>query len=211
MKTLFASATFVAGCLAVYFLVGGANAQGPRNRPPVDHGVRVIDIKRVFDEYTAFADQIKQLREEVKIAEGQQIEAAKEVRSLVERAKQLKPGSDERKDLEKKRFKRQTDLAANAKIQKAEFMEKEAKIYFHTFNVIKGEVAYYCKVKNVSLVVQFNSEKADPNDRGSVMRSMTSTVVAQNGVDITDTILRVLNRENAKVSNRRSNVPRGRK
>lgn len=213
MKTLFASATFVAGCLAVYLLAGGVNAQGPRTASTVDRGIRVIDIKRVFDEYSGFASQMNELKAQVKTAEAKQAETLKELRAMAEEAKELKPGSPARRTMEKKIFTAQTVHSTDVKIQQAEFVEKEFKIYHSTFRVIKGEVAYYCKVKNVAMVVQYNSAKADPNNRKAVMAEVFHPVVAQNGIDITDTILRVLNRESEKVSRRpssRTGVPRNR-
>jgi hypothetical protein len=87
-----------------------------------------------------------------------------------------------------------TDLGAQAKIKQAEFMEKEAKIYFYIYQEVQEEVKYYSKVKGVSLVLMYSSEKADPNNRASIMRAMTNPVVHQQGIDITDVLLRELNR-----------------
>jgi hypothetical protein len=86
-----------------------------------------------------------------------------------------------------------TDLGAQAKIKQAEFMEKEAKIYFYIYQEVQEEVKYYSKVKGVSLVLMYSSEKADPNNRASIMRAMTNPVVHQQGIDITDVLLRELN------------------
>ena len=97
-----------------------------------------------------------------------------------------------------------------AKIKQAEFMEREAKIYYHTYSAIQDEVLYYCKVKNVSAVISYNSDKADINSRQSIMRAMTNTVVACNPrIDITDVILRVLNRNQPqKTTSQGNKVPR---
>jgi Skp family chaperone for outer membrane proteins len=174
-----------------------------RARPTVDHGVRVIDVKRVFDEYYYFKEKIEELRVLVKGFEEQQREEQKKILDEEKKIPELKPGSPERKELEKKIFQMKTDLAAGAKIKQAEFMEREAKVYFHTYTAIQDEVAYYCQVKGVAVVISYNSEKADQNSRQSIMRAMTNTVVACDpSVDITNTILRVLNRNApAKTSN----------
>ena len=212
MKTLFATATIVATCLSVYCLSGNVKAQGgPRTGTAIAQGVRVIDIKRVFAEYTAFNKQMEQLTSEVKLFEEQQREKNKTIINMTKEAQDRIPGTPERKEMEKRIFKLRTDLGADAKIRQSELMEKRAKIYFHTYNIIKGEVAYYCKVKNVAVVISYNGEEADPNNPKSIMQAMNSNVIAQNGVDITDTILAELNRGSAAVSqrpNRRTSVPR---
>jgi Skp family chaperone for outer membrane proteins len=123
----------------------------------------------------------------------------------------LQPGSDQRKSLEKKVFQLKTDLQAQAKMKQADLVEREAKILYYTYKEIQEEVANFCKVKRVSVVLAYNSEKADPNNRPSIVNAMNNTVVAQNGVDITDVIIRVLNRPGVSQGPGavRSDVPKG--
>jgi Skp family chaperone for outer membrane proteins len=177
-----------------------ARGEAQSQLPPGYPGIRVIDIKRVFDEYGRFKAQIAELRDQVKAVEEQQKEEQRKILEMEKGLPELRPGSPERKDLEKKIFQLRTDLGAQAKIKQAEFMEKEAKIYHYTYQEIQDEVKYYCKVKNVSLVLMYSSEKPDPNNRASIMRAMTSVVVHQQGIDITDVLLRELNRRAGDVA-----------
>lgn len=174
----------------------GAPPAGRQPSPALQYGVRVLDVKKVFDEYWYFKDNIKGLRERVKAFEETQRTAQKTIIDKEKGLPELTPGSEERRNLEKQVYQMKADLAAEANLKQKEFMELEAKVYFHTFNAIEQEVKYYCQVKNVAVVISYNSEKADPNNRQSIMRSMTNTIVACDpAVDITGTILRVLNKD----------------
>jgi Skp family chaperone for outer membrane proteins len=188
-------ATIVAGLLAAVAAPVAAQNGAAAARPNVDHGIRVLDVKRVFDEYFYFKDKIKELRDLVKAFETEQMDEAKKLGEEAKKLAEFAQGSPERKALEKKLFQAKTDLEAQAAIKKQEFMEREAKIYYHTYNAIQEEVKYYCQVKGVAAVFSYSSDKADPNNRQSIMRAMGNSVVACDpSIDITETILRVMNR-----------------
>lgn len=159
----------------------------------IDAGVRVIDIERAFKQHARYNAQLEELKE---IAKGMEAEVNKEKQEIIAMDKELatlKSGTEERKALDEKVLRRKTDLAARTRMKQQELVEKEAKIYYFTYKEIQDEVAVYCRQTGVSIVLQYSSEKVDPNNRTSIMKAMGNPVVHHEGIDITDKVLHYLN------------------
>jgi Skp family chaperone for outer membrane proteins len=193
VKLSFASATVVASLAALCLVAAPAVAQ----TKPADPGVRVIDIERAFKQHQRYNAEIEQLKE---LAKSMEAETNKEKQSIIDMEKDLPnlaAGSSERKALEEQILRRKTDLAARTRIKQQELLEKEAKVYYFTYKEIQDEVAEYCRQTGVSLVLQYSSDKVDPNNRMSIMKAMGNPVVHHSGIDITDSILKWLNQGSA--------------
>jgi Skp family chaperone for outer membrane proteins len=219
VKTHFSFAAITATAVILGLMATTASAQAPTGSSTANYGVRVIDVKRIFDNHIRFKKAMEDFRGEMQSAVAAQRQEQEAIKAMEEEAKTLAPGSDPRKAKEREIFRRRTDLAGEAKIREADLMEKEAKILYYTFKEIQDEVAYYCKVKNVAVVISYNSEAVDPKNAASIDRAIKTgvmgTVIAQNGVDITDMVLRVLNdragapaAENESAMRPNPNVPR---
>ncbi len=192
MKISLASATAVACLSAICMLAAPALAQN--GAKPADPGVRVIDIEQAFKKHQRYNLQIEELKE---LAKSMELETNKEKQSIIDMEKDLPnlaAGSSERKALEEQILRRKSDLAARTRIKQNELLEKEAKVYYFTYKEIQDEVAEYCRQTGVSLVLQFSSDKVDPNNRMSIMKAMGNPVVHHSGIDITDKILFYLNK-----------------
>ena len=132
------------------------------------------------------------------------------VQKMMERLKDYKPGSPEFKKLEEDVAQKQADFTVKAQIQKREFQEREASLYFKTIQEINDSVKHYSESKGISLVMKFNGDPVDPNDRDSVMRELNKPIMFHRGIDITPIILEDLNRGNAWRPPVRSAVARAR-
>lgn len=192
MKISLVSATAVACVSALSLLAGPVHAQTAGVKPG-GVGVAVIDIERAFKQHQRDNAEIEQLKE---LAKSMEAETNKEKQSIIEMEKDLPnlaAGSSERKALEEQILRRKTDLAARTRIKQQELLEKEAKVYYFTYKEIQDEVAEYCRQTGTSLVLQYSSDKVDPNNRMSIMKAMGNPVVHHAGIDITDKILFYLN------------------
>jgi hypothetical protein len=76
-----------------------------------------------------------------------------------------------------------------------EFLEREAKVYFQTYQEVVSVVEQYAKWHNIGLVLRFNGEPVDPERRDDVLREINKPVVVQDQIDITGDILLLLNRD----------------
>jgi Skp family chaperone for outer membrane proteins len=191
VKISLVSATAVACLSALCVLAGSVHAQ--TGAKPAGVGVAVIDIERAFKQHKRYNAEIEQLKE---LAKSMEAETNKEKQSIFDMEKDLPnmaAGSSERKALEEQILRRKTDLTARIKIKQNELVEKEAKVYYFTYKEIQDEVAVYCQQTGTILVLQYSSDKVDPNNRMSIMKAMGNPVVHHSGIDITDKILFYLN------------------
>jgi Skp family chaperone for outer membrane proteins len=81
-----------------------------------------------------------------------------------------------------------------SKLQK-DFMERQAKLYYQTYLEVVDAVKVYATSHNIGMVMRFNGEGVDPNNREQVMRDINKQVVVQNNIDITPDVLTLLNRD----------------
>ena len=70
-----------------------------------------------------------------------------------------------------------------------DFLEREAKVYYQTYLEVVDAVKYYAKRQNIGLVLRFNGEPVDPNQREDVLREINKPVVMQDHIDITPDVL----------------------
>jgi Skp family chaperone for outer membrane proteins len=212
----FQAASLLRGFGVVLACVGAAasqaQAQGPvqparSNRP--EHGIRVLDVQKVMQEHKRFKAQMEQLQAQVREFTTEQQRRQEAMMKLVQELQTYAAGSPERREKERQAEQMRSELDAEARLKRKEFLEQEAKIVYFTYKEVQEEVAHYCGVMNVSVVLAYTSEQpSGPNDPQAIMRWMANPVVAHAGIDITDTILRVLNREGSTGAAANPNVPR---
>jgi hypothetical protein len=73
-------------------------------------------------------------------------------------------------------------------------MEREAKVCYTAYNEVLQQVTEFANRNSIGLVLRFNSEEIDPDERGSVLQGVNRTVVYQRNLNITGPILERLNR-----------------
>ncbi len=163
--------------------------------PAIAHGVAVIDITYILDNYARLKQASDLFKKDV---EAVGMTFKKEQESFVKEAEQLKalkPGSPDYKALEEKLTKRQSDLKVNASIKEKEFGERESKIYLTAYQEVSNAVKVYAERNGISLVLRFSGAPIDQNNRDAVRAELFKTVMYNHrDIDITDPILAELNR-----------------
>ena len=158
--------------------------------------VAVIDISKVFKEHPRFKQAMEAMRQEVKAFEGKLQVRGQEIQKIQAQMKTFQPGSAEYKSHEEQILQIQAAGQVEAAKQKKAFLEKEAKIYYSVYNEVVNEVAEFAKQNGIAIVVRFNSEPIDPNNRQSVLEGVNRAVVYQSQSNITNAILNRLIRKN---------------
>jgi len=198
VKTFLRFATVVA-CLASIAL--SAQAQGPRpsnSRAPQSNSgagsIAVIDISRIFKEHKRFRAALEDMKKDVEAAESSLRKEGDDIKKLVEQMKaQYTPGSPQYKQQEELIATKQAQLQLRMNLQKKNFMEQEAKIYYNIYQEIEQEVKYFAQRHNINLVLRFNNIQMSPDNRQKVLAGVNRAVVYQNNIDITYDILQRLN------------------
>ena len=184
----FLSCFCVAVALTVFCQASTASAQqsGAGN-------IAVIDIPVIFKNHTLFKKQMDELKDSVDAAEKALTQDRDQMKAMVDQLQAFKPGTPDYKQLEEKVAKLQADLQVKVSMQKKDFMEREARIYFNTYNQVTQTVASFAQRHNITLVLRYNSNEIDPTNRQSVLEGVNRPVIYQNNIDITYDILNVLN------------------
>lgn len=172
-----------------------AQAPGKGARAPIP-GVRIIDLKKIFDGYDRFLDETRFLKREVEAREEQLKGLRDEMQKLAKQHKELNPSTPEAKDLEGRMVRMDSEHRSQLTLGKKEFLEKEAKIYFNVYREVIDEVKLYCQYEGVQLVLRFNNDAMPtPDDPQGVLKELNKTVVHHDpAIDITKLIMDELNR-----------------
>jgi Skp family chaperone for outer membrane proteins len=158
-------------------------------------GVVVIDIKYIFENHARFKQQMEVMKRDAEEFQGYVRNEEKALRDKSEKLKEWKAGSKEYKELEEQIAQQASKLQVDTALKRKEFLEREAKAFFNTYNEICDRVGRFAEENGISLVLRFNSETINAEDRGSVMQGVNRAVVYQRNLDITLAVLEQCNRQ----------------
>lgn len=202
------------GLLAVVLVVSNIpaqNATGPVTGQPLGgQPVYLLDINHVFKHHSRLKAMKTDLQGDVQRAE-QRVKGDKEaIKSLLEQLQQFRPGTQDYKDLEEQIAKRQANLNVLITLQRKEFLQQEARIYYIIYREIIEEVDYFAGQNRAAMVLKFDRQPVDVEIPETVVRSINRRVIWSNqGLDITDYIVDKLNGRVNPVSSQRQRVPLG--
>jgi len=179
------------GGMASWGTLPAAAQQAPRVNP----GLAIIDLSIIFKNHERFKAESEIMKQEVMRRENEFKGQRDALRGEAEKLGQYRAGSPEFKKLEADLTQWTAKLQADVNIQKKEFLDREAKIYFNTYREILDEVKYFSEQNGIVLVMRFSSEEIDQNpDAERVMKELNKSVVYHNpAIDISSIILHNLN------------------
>jgi Skp family chaperone for outer membrane proteins len=154
--------------------------------------VAVVDISFVFKNYPQFTQQIEALKKEMETADGQLKEDRDRIVALEDQRNTLKVGSEQFKQLDEQIAQQKAQFQIKQGTVRRDFLEREAKVYFQTYNVVSDAVKHFAQQNNIAMVLRFNGDPIDPNQREDVMRAIMQPIVFQNSIDNTPDVLLVL-------------------
>lgn len=187
MKRLVQSAAMAAMAVTLSFSTSVAQAQ--------NSGVNValIDISAIFKSHSGFKAKTEALKAEVKAFENDVNERRKGLGKDNEKLSTYKPGTAQHTALEKELANKLADLQVEADLKRKEVLEREAKIYYDTYQDVQNAVQTFARQHRIGLVLRYDSEKIDMSDRASVLRGVNRAIVFQDRIDITGEILKMVN------------------
>jgi Skp family chaperone for outer membrane proteins len=163
-----------------------ASAQGGIN-------VALIDISEVFKNHTKFKQQTERIKKEIKDFETLMNDQKKALTEKRNGLANFKVGSPEYERVESEIARQIADLEVKANAKRREILEQEAKVYYDTYVEVQTAVTSFCSRHNISLVLRFDGEQIDPNDRASVLRGVNRAVIYQDRINITQEIVAMVN------------------
>lgn len=182
--------TLLALLLAVAMSPVLVHAQAPRPSGTV----AILDLTYIFKHHKRFNELTAAMRQDVERAEQALNVDRGAMEKLAEPLKGdnavYKRGSAEYKQLEDELIKRQTELQTKVTLQRRQFLEQEAKIYYTVYQEVLDHVKTYSEQNGVSLVLRFNGDPIDRNDPQEVLKELNKSVIySHRSIDITPVIL----------------------
>jgi Skp family chaperone for outer membrane proteins len=116
------------------------------------------------------------------------------LKAMEQKRDALKPGSVEFKQVDEELARQKAEFSIKQGTIRRDFLEREAKVYYGTYSEVTAAVRAIAQQNNIGMVLRFNGDPIDPQQREDVMRAITQPIVFQNNVDITPDVLAVLNR-----------------
>jgi Skp family chaperone for outer membrane proteins len=166
-------------------------AQAPA---PAGTTVVVLDIAEIFKNFHRFNGLMNDIKKDIEAFEAFVKAEQAKFNSKREELAAFKPGSLEYKQKEEELARMQSDLQVQVGLKRKEFLEQEARVYFHVYRDIEQVVAQFAQRYRIDLVLRFNGDPMKEDDRASVLQGVNRAIVYQNGRDITQNILAELNR-----------------
>jgi Skp family chaperone for outer membrane proteins len=173
-----------------------AGAQQPL-RTQGGGAVALVDVNYIFHKHARFKSQIEEMKADIERTQADFKRTADQITKDAERLNDFRSGTPDYHNAEEELVKRRAELQAKMALQKREFLQREAKIYYNVYTEIMQEVQYYCQANNVGLVLSFNGDKINPENPDEVLRGINRQVVNYNpDLDITPTILQRISPQN---------------
>jgi len=186
----------VAAAVACLSLLTFAATLARGQQPPQ---VAVVDVQYIFKDHFWYNQQMKALQEEVKQAESQLLEMRNNIQKLEQQINQgkgiWKPGTPDYQNKQQELAQLKGNLAAQLELQRRQFLDKEAKIYFKVYQEITQAVATFARNQRIDLVLRYSkTDDIDPNNPESskVKQWIANPVIFQNQIDITERIVVML-------------------
>jgi Skp family chaperone for outer membrane proteins len=163
--------------------------------------VAIIDLSYIFSNHVKFKGLSDELRRDVEAAENELKQNKASLQKMAERLEELNRNSPDYRQLEEDIAKRSADLSVQVQLQKKEFFEKEAKIYYTVYQEIMEQVKYHADKHGIALVMRFNGDPLDENDPQGIQKELNKAVLYYNKmIDITPIILDAVNPPRARPS-----------
>ena len=200
VRNWFGALVVIAGCLVTSASFGQTQPRGtgagvaPSSAAAPSNAtlVAVVDMGQIFKNHPRFKQQLEAIKQELVAYEKQLNEQKKAITKEREKQVDLKAGSPEYKRLEEEVARRISDLQVTDQLKKKEVMEREARVFYETYQDVTREIGKLADRYGISLVLRFDSDKIDPNDRNSVLAGINRPVVFQRKLDLTQEVLQSL-------------------
>jgi len=151
--------------------------------------VAVLDVARVFKENPEFDTAMKAIRQEADGLKAQITQQQETIKGEAQQLGQYEPGSAERNEIEATLEQKQTALRTRARQAEADLLNREAGVYFSTYEKMQSVVGQIAGQHGISLVLRFDSQEVDPTNRAEVIKGVNRAVVFHRRLDLTNLVI----------------------
>ena len=155
--------------------------------------VAVLDVAKVFKENQGFDSKMKAIKSEADTLKAQIQQQQDAIKNEAQQLSNYEPGSPDRNQLEATLEQKQTALRTKARQAEADLLNREAKIYYDTYQEMQNVVAGLASQHGISLVLRFDSTAIDPTNRPEVIKGVNRAVVFHRRLDLTSMVIGKMN------------------
>ncbi len=180
--------------VALPFFTRGASAQDGGNAGLV----AVLDVAKVFKDNQQFSAKMAAIKAE---ADGLKTGIQQKQEAIKVEAQGLggyEVGSPERNQMEAALEQKQTSLRTEARQAEANLLNREAQVYYETYEQMKTVVSSFATQNGISLVLRFDSNPIDANNRAEVIKGVNRSVIFHRRLDLTNAVIKQMNPASAQ-------------
>jgi len=172
---------------------GGAPPAGAAAGAPYRGPVALVDVGYIFKTHPRFQQKMEAMKKEVEAFQTELKTEHQDITKKTEKLTLLNPGTPDYKRQEEEIAHGRGSLQARAQLKQEEFLKREAQEYLAFYNDVQKAVGSFAYNNRIAIVLRFNRDEMDPNDRGSVLQGVNRPVVSFDpALDITDDVMRVM-------------------
>jgi Skp family chaperone for outer membrane proteins len=210
-KVVLGATVLIIALIAAYSVAQPPAAAPAMRQPGSGVNIALLDVSYIFKKHARFNASMEEMKGDVERAEAQIKADQDAIKTLTEKLERYRKGTPDYKSLSEEITKRRADMSVNIQLQKEEFLQQEAKIYYNVYQEIQQEVNYYAAANGIGMVLRFNGDPVDVAKPETVIRGINGPVVwYAKELDITPVILEHLNRANLNPGMNRVGTPQSR-
>jgi len=181
---------FGIACMFGLVAVGGAMGRAAAADPPA---VGIVNLDKLFKTHKPFQDKLTPLKDEAKELDKKLQVRQAEFDKVVADLGKAAPGSPEFSRLQQTAQKLNTDLQRFIATERGNLQTKEASLYVTFYKQVDAEIAKLAKAKGLKLVIRDQDASFDEKQQvNDLLKTLNRTVLYQDGLDITDDLLKAL-------------------
>jgi len=151
--------------------------------------VAVIDIGKVFKNHPGFNAQMEAVKKQVTDYETVINQRKASLEAQKKKQAEYNSASAEYKRIEQAMAHDIADIQVQNNLKRKEILIQETRLYYETHKEITAKVSEIATQYGISLVLNYDSSVADPDDRAAVQRSVANPVVFQRNLDLTTMVI----------------------
>jgi Skp family chaperone for outer membrane proteins len=163
--------------------------------------IALVNIDRILKDYKPLNEKIDPLKAEAKELDATVQVRQAEIENAGNQLRQAQPGSADHQKLQIQIVKMQTDLQRHIATSRNSLQTREATIYLAFFRQLDAEIGKLAKARSLKLVLrQYESSFDDGQSLQDVAKALNRMILYEEGLDITDDVLKALETTPAKSS-----------
>jgi Skp family chaperone for outer membrane proteins len=156
--------------------------------------VALVNVDRILKVHKPFLEKLDPLKAEAKELDAKLQVRQAEIENAASQLRAVQPGSSDHQRLQLQLVKLQTDLQQFVNIERQGLQKKEVAVYLEFFRQLDAETSKYAKAHGIKLVLrQYETSYDDAQPIPDVLKALNRTILYEEGLDITDEILKALN------------------